>query len=464
MNVRALLLAIASLTCVAASALGQARPVTLEWDPSPERSVVGYIVYVGSASGAYDEQHDVGSQTSFVYASVVPGRPYYFAVAAYSSGPTVGPRSEEVFFLAGGATASSLRPREPRSDDDTARAPVVGPASSDGPTDTDDSGVLCVGGAGCYQVEALAHVDGRASALTRAPDGRVLLIEDGKHVRVIDDDVLVLEPALTAAASEALVGLVLDPRFADTRFVYVGVVEATADGRRELNVVRYREVANVLGERAVIVAGLPLPMVGDAALAIDAAGRIYVAMPAAPSSDPRAARYAGMVLRFESDGSTVGDDGADAPVLSRGYAQPTALAWSGAGDDLWLAGTDAEWTGTLARLPLNRASAGPAAVPESVSLPAGSTAVSLSVPEPIAGPTPDTAAEAAVFVVDEAGGVSQVTVTPDGMTTTPWIDADELGGRVVAVGGGAVDGGLLLAVTAREPASASSQIIRLRRQ
>jgi glucose/arabinose dehydrogenase len=219
----------------------------------------------------------------------------------------------------------------------------------------------------------------------------------------------------------------------------------------------------VLGERAAIVAGLPLPMVGDAALAIDAAGRIYVAMPAAPSSDPRAARYAGMVLRFESDGSTVGDDGADAPVLSRGYAQPTALAWSGAGDDLWLAGTDAEWTGTLARLPLNRASAGPAAVPESVSLPAGSTAVSLSALEPTAGPTPDTAAEAAVFVVDEAGGVSQVTASPDGMTTTPWIAADQLGGRIVAVSQGAA-GELLLVVTTGEPAAVSSQIIRLRRE
>jgi hypothetical protein len=422
--------------------------------------VVGYIVYVGSASGAYDEQHDVGSQTSFVYAKVVPGRPYYFAVAGYSSGPTVGPRSEEVFFLVGGATAASLRRQEHRSDD-TADAAAAEPANSDGPSVTGNTGTLCTG---CYLVESLTNVAGDASALTRTPDGRLLLIQDRTHVRVVDDDVLVPEPALTADASEALVGLALDPGFADTHLVYVGVVEATADGRRELNIVRYREAGNVLGEGAVIVAGLPLPMVGDAALAIDAAGRIYVAMPAAPTIDPRANRYGGMVVRFESDGSTVGDDGADAPVLSRGYAQPTALAWSGAGNQLWLAGTGAEWTGTLARLPLSRPSAGPAAVPESVSLPAGSTAVSLSVPEPIAGPTPDTAAEAAVFVVDEAGGVSQVTVTPDGMTTTPWIDADELGGRVVAVGGGAVDGGLLLAVTAREPASASSQIIRLRRQ
>jgi hypothetical protein len=68
-----------------------------------------------------------------------------------------------------------------------------------------------------------------------------------------------------------------------------------------------------------------------------------------------------------------------------------------------------------------------------------------------------------VFVVDEAGGVSQVTASPDGMTTTPWIAADQLGGRIVAVSHGAA-GELLLVVTTGEPAAVSSQIIRLHRE
>jgi hypothetical protein len=170
------------------------------------------------------------------------------------------------------------------------------------------------------------------------------------------------------------------------------------------------------------------------------------------------------VLRFESDGTAVRDDGAGAPVFSQGYAQPTALAWSALGNELWLAGTGADWAGTLARLSLNRTSAASAVVPAGVTLAAGSAAVSLSASGSTAGPAASTAAPTALFVVAEAGGVFQVTASPGGMTATPWLAADALGGRVVAVARGSVDADVLLAVTTGvEPASMSSQIVRLRR-
>jgi hypothetical protein len=71
--------------------------LTLMWDPSPDTSVAGYLVYVGTQSGVYGTAYDVGNMTSFAYPSAAAGQPYYFAVAAYFPGPVIGARSTEVW-------------------------------------------------------------------------------------------------------------------------------------------------------------------------------------------------------------------------------------------------------------------------------------------------------------------------------------------------------------------------------
>jgi hypothetical protein len=459
MNVRSLILVVASLTCFAASAVGQARSVTLEWDTSPDSSVAGYVVYVGEVSGSYSEEYRIGKQTSFVYTKAVPGRPYYFAVAAYSSDLDIGPHSEEVFFLSGAVTSVSAESAGPQREVAAEQMAIGSPPAADR--------VLCTGGAECYRVEPLASIPGIASSLTGLGDGRLLFIEDRTRVRAIDDDTLLPEVALNVETSGQLAGLVLDPDFARTRFAYLGVIQTHVDGSRELSIVRYREVANVLGEGAALVAGLPLPAVGDAYLAIDSARRFYVAMPAAPVSDPRASRYAGMVLRFENDGMAVRDDGPGAPVFSAGYAQPTSLAWTGSGNELWLTGTGAGWAGTLARLSLDRSSASALTVPEGVGLAISSSVVDLSSAEALASPARTTGDRAALILVDEAGGVFQVTAAQGGMAATAWIGPNALGGRVVTAirgpGPRNADDFHVAVVTGDEPSTTASQIIRLRR-
>lgn len=82
------------LTMTARSAA--ADTLTLLWDPSPDSNVAGYLVYVGTQSGAYAATYDVGNSTSFGYPSASPGQTYYFAVAAYFPGPVIGARSTEV--------------------------------------------------------------------------------------------------------------------------------------------------------------------------------------------------------------------------------------------------------------------------------------------------------------------------------------------------------------------------------
>ena len=260
----------------AAAALGQTQPVTLEWDQSLEPSLAGYVVYVGNASGLYDEQHRRGLRTSFVYTNAVPGRPYYFSVAGYTPGLNVGPRSEEVLFL----TGAGVVPSSPITDEQ--RAPR-----------RDDESCHCFGRGGrwrsrgvcrgrhCYRVDTLASCRRDRDDLTR-PGRASLFVEDERHVRAIEGDLLVPEPLLSAGRSETFAGLVIDPGFADTRFAYVGVVETAPDGDRQLRIVRYREVANVFGEGAALVVGLSLPSEGRPSLAVDAARRLYVAMPGTP--------------------------------------------------------------------------------------------------------------------------------------------------------------------------------------
>ena len=83
-----------------------AQSVSLAWDPSPDPSAVGYIVYVGMQPGAYTAEFNVGDATSFVYA-VVPEQQYFFAVAAYAENMLVGPRSGEVVGSAQGSVLLS---------------------------------------------------------------------------------------------------------------------------------------------------------------------------------------------------------------------------------------------------------------------------------------------------------------------------------------------------------------------
>jgi hypothetical protein len=91
--------ALAALFCVllvAAPRPVHAASLNLLWDPSPDLTVVGYVVYVGTAPGSYTQSVDVGNATSFTLANVVDGQVYYFAVASYAPGPVYGPPSPEV--------------------------------------------------------------------------------------------------------------------------------------------------------------------------------------------------------------------------------------------------------------------------------------------------------------------------------------------------------------------------------
>ena len=437
---------------IGTSLYAQTQPLTLAWDANPDASVAGYIVFVGNASGSYLEEYDVGNKTTFVYTNVSGGRPYFFAVAAYAPGRDIGPLSEEIFFLAGTVARSE------RSAISATQA-TRGTASSLGSQDNRAPFCGSADERNCYRLEGVASVAGDITALTPAGDGRLFFVDaGGMHIRVIANDTLMPHAALTADGTTRLAGLVLDPGFDRNRFVYVGEVETHANGGRELSIVRYREIASVLAEGAAIVTGLPLPPNVDAPFTIDGAGRLYVAMPGGSSAG---SLYAGMVLRFENDGSVPRDSRGGSPVFAHGYARPTWLVWSSAHNELWLAGLGADWDGSLARLALAGNAGEWPRLPTTAGLDSDSPIVSLfSAARTARVSSASGGVSDSVILVDEDGTLVRIDAQTRRAASTALSTAEIAGNPTFA----ALDGNDIYVVVSPITAGLvpSSQILRLR--
>jgi hypothetical protein len=300
-------------------AAGQRAPsagITVAWDPNPDPIVVGYFVYVGTEPGVYAETHDVGNATAFAYSRAVEGQRYYFSVASYAEGGLAGPRSEEVTSIAGPTPESATS------------ATVVAPA-------------VAARAAGALRASRLDEI----VSLATLSDGRLLVVQP-RSIRIS----IASGPAADALAIDRpdarLTQAAPGASFDSTHHVFVGLLEARVDGGREFSISRYREVQNVLGERAVVISGLAVRGAVAPSFTIDHAGRIYVAMPgdASDRTDP----YAGRILRFNADGTVPADHASRSPVLVEGYGVPAGLKWDGR--ELWAGGRSASSRPSLAKV------------------------------------------------------------------------------------------------------------------
>ena len=90
-----------------------------------------------------------------------------------------------------------------------------------------------------------------------------------------------------------------------------------------VDVVRFRDVNGVLGQRAVVVPGIPLPNDGDPALLVDK--DLLVAV---PRQGDGADTGPGLILRYDRNGRPAGRSIAS-PALAWGPGRPTALMTMG---------------------------------------------------------------------------------------------------------------------------------------
>ncbi|MCS7002293.1 MAG: PQQ-dependent sugar dehydrogenase [Dehalococcoidia bacterium] len=172
-------------------------------------------------------------------------------------------------------------------------------------------------------------------AIDFAPDGRWFVTERGGQVRVIQNGQLRPEPWATfpvAAVGEAgLLGLALDPQFAQNRFVYVAYTYR--DSNRLLNrLVRLRDV-NGRGEvDRVLVDNVPGNTTHDGGrVRFGPDGKLYWAMGDATTNPQTAqdrATLNGKILRLNPDGTIPADNPfPNSPVFALGLRNPQGLAW-----------------------------------------------------------------------------------------------------------------------------------------
>ena len=73
--------------------------VTLAWNPSPESSVVGYIILYGSDGANYTNQVDAGTNTTWSVTGLQEDTTNYFEVAAYDVNHNQSPPSNPVEYV-----------------------------------------------------------------------------------------------------------------------------------------------------------------------------------------------------------------------------------------------------------------------------------------------------------------------------------------------------------------------------
>lgn len=167
------------------------------------------------------------------------------------------------------------------------------------------------------------------------PDGRMLVTERPGRVRVIENGVLQPEPLaasldVAATGEGGLLGMVLDPGFAENRTLYLYHTYSTGGGVAN-RVVRFRLAENRLEEQQVILDGIPGSRIHNGGrIAFGPDGKLYIGTGDASQPDLAQDRRssAGKILRINGDGSIPADNPfPGSPVYSLGHRNVQGLAW-----------------------------------------------------------------------------------------------------------------------------------------
>jgi len=129
-----------------------------------------------------------------------------------------------------------------------------------------------------------------------------------------------------------------------------------ARGAPGLNITRYREVENLLGEGATIATALPTAPDVATPIAIDDEGLVYVASPRDPNTS--GLNSDGIVMRFNRDGLVPRSNQNASPIVAEGYAVPRGVTIDRSHRTMWLTGSDHERGGDISSVDLRGLSRG----------------------------------------------------------------------------------------------------------
>ena len=174
-------------------------------------------------------------------------------------------------------------------------------------------------------------------AIDFASDGRIFITERRGRIRVLERGHLRPDPWMTldvASSGEAgLLGLALDPRFAQNFFLYVTYTYRNVSGKMQNRLVRLREDAKSGKGHLdkVLIDNVAAANNHDGGrVKFGPDGKLYWTM-----GDAQTTRYAqdlkslnGKILRLNSDGSVPADNPfSNSYVYSYGHRNPQGLAW-----------------------------------------------------------------------------------------------------------------------------------------
>jgi glucose/arabinose dehydrogenase len=176
-----------------------------------------------------------------------------------------------------------------------------------------------------------------------APDGRLFVTERPGRVRILDLSARSSELALTlddvfAEGEAGLLGIALDPDFAQSRFVYLYYSARVQAGGRVNRVVRNREMASRQGERVVLLDDIPAGQIHDGGrLRVGPDGLLYITAGDAANAGlaQDLGSLAGKFLRIARDGTTPRDNPFGSPIYSYGHRNPQGFDWHPLTRDFW---------------------------------------------------------------------------------------------------------------------------------